>query len=30
VIFEDSSRMPHVEEPEGFLNTVETFLRTIG
>jgi L-proline amide hydrolase len=28
-IFEESSHMPHVEEPEGFLETVETFLKTI-
>ena len=29
VIFEESSHMPHVEEPEAFLETVEAFLRTI-
>jgi L-proline amide hydrolase len=29
VIFEESSHMPHVEEPELFLETVETFLRTV-
>ena len=29
VIFEESSHMPHVEEPELFLETVEAFLRTI-
>jgi L-proline amide hydrolase len=29
VIFEDSSHMPHVEEPEAFLEAVESFLRTI-
>ena len=28
-IFEESSHMPHVEEPEAFLDTVEAFLRTI-
>ena len=28
-IFEDSSHMPHVEEPEAFLERVEAFLRTI-
>jgi L-proline amide hydrolase len=28
-IFEDSSHMPHVEEQEGFLETVEAFLKTI-
>ena len=28
-IFEESSHMPHVEEPEGFLETVEAFLKTI-
>ncbi len=29
VLFEQSSHMPHVEEPEAFLETVEAFLRTI-
>jgi L-proline amide hydrolase len=29
VIFEESSHMPHVEEPQGFLETVEAFLREI-
>jgi L-proline amide hydrolase len=29
VLFDDSSHMPHVEEPEAFLQTVEAFLRTI-
>jgi L-proline amide hydrolase len=29
VVFEESSHMPHVEEPEAFLETVEAFLRTI-
>ena len=29
VIFEESSHMPHVEEPEAFLDRVEAFLRTI-
>jgi L-proline amide hydrolase len=29
VIFEESSHMPHVEEPDAFLDAVETFLRTI-
>ncbi len=29
VIFENSSHMPHVEEPEAFLNAAEAFLRTI-
>jgi L-proline amide hydrolase len=29
VIFEESSHMPHVEEPEAFLDVVEAFLRTI-
>jgi L-proline amide hydrolase len=28
-IFEDSSHMPHVEEQEAFLETVEAFLKTI-
>ena len=28
-IFEESSHMPHVEEPEAFLERVEAFLRTI-
>jgi L-proline amide hydrolase len=28
-LFEDSSHMPHVEEPEAFLETVETFLKGI-
>jgi L-proline amide hydrolase len=28
-IFEESSHMPHVEEPEGFLEAVEAFLKTI-
>jgi L-proline amide hydrolase len=28
-IFEESSHMPHVEEPDGFLETAETFLRTV-
>ena len=28
-LFEDSSHMPHVEEPEAFLETVEAFLKTI-
>jgi len=28
-IFEESSHMPHVEEEEGFLETVEAFLKTI-
>jgi L-proline amide hydrolase len=28
-LFEQSSHMPHVEEPEAFLDRVETFLRTI-
>ena len=28
-LFEDSSHMPHVEEPEAFLATVEAFLKTI-
>jgi L-proline amide hydrolase len=29
VVFEESSHMPHVEEPDAFLETVEAFLRTI-
>jgi L-proline amide hydrolase len=29
VVFENSSHMPHVEEPEAFLDTVETFLRSV-
>jgi len=29
VLFEESSHMPHVEEPERFLETVEAFLLTI-
>jgi L-proline amide hydrolase len=29
VLFEQSSHMPHVEEPEAFLETVEAFLQTI-
>jgi L-proline amide hydrolase len=28
-IFEESSHMPHVEEPEAFLERVNTFLQTI-
>ena len=28
-LFEDSSHLPHVEEPEAFLDRVEAFLRTI-
>ena len=28
-IFEESSHMPHVEEQEGFLETVEDFLKTV-
>jgi L-proline amide hydrolase len=29
VIFEDSSHLPHVEEPEAFIEAVERFLRTV-
>jgi pimeloyl-ACP methyl ester carboxylesterase len=29
VIFERSSHMPYVEEPEAFLDTVESFLRKV-
>jgi L-proline amide hydrolase len=29
ILFEDSSHMPHVEEPDGFLAAVEGFLATI-
>ena len=29
VIFEQSSHMPHVEEPEAFLAAVETFLLSV-
>ena len=29
VIFEQSSHMPHVEEPDAFLDTVEAFLLTV-
>ena len=29
VLFEESSHMPHLEEPEAFLETVESFLHTI-
>jgi L-proline amide hydrolase len=28
-VFEDSSHMPHVEEPEAFLERVEAFLKTV-
>jgi L-proline amide hydrolase len=28
-LFEESSHMPHIEEPEAFLETVEAFLETI-
>jgi L-proline amide hydrolase len=28
-LFESSSHMPHVEEPEGFLDAVEAFLKTV-
>jgi L-proline amide hydrolase len=28
-VFEESSHMPHVEEPDAFLETVEAFLKTI-
>src|SRR5438105_253980 len=28
-IFEESSHMPHVEEPEAFLDAVESFLKTV-
>ena len=28
-LFEQSSHMPHVEEPEAFLETVEAFLKTV-
>ena len=28
-LFEESSHMPHVEEPEAFLERVESFLRSI-
>jgi L-proline amide hydrolase len=28
-LFEESSHMPHVEQPEAFLARVETFLKTI-
>ena len=28
-LFEESSHMPHVEEPEAFLERVEAFLRTV-
>jgi L-proline amide hydrolase len=28
-LFEESSHMPHVEEPEGFLEAVEAFLKTV-
>jgi L-proline amide hydrolase len=29
IVFEQSSHMPHVEEPEAFLDAVESFLTTI-
>ena len=29
VIFEESSHLPHIEEPDGFLDAVERFLATI-
>jgi L-proline amide hydrolase len=28
-LFEESSHMPHVEEPDAFLESVETFLKTV-
>ena len=28
-LFEESSHMPHVEEPDAFLEAVEAFLKTI-
>jgi L-proline amide hydrolase len=28
-LFEESSHMPHVEEPDAFLETVEAFLKTV-